>query len=643
MWGGLSASRSSSRVDYGRGHPNLRGYLFCCLGLAAALPVLLLGVVQLPKWQAKQLDQLERERRFAAETLAEGITQFVTSHVRAVESVAAQVQLFGTADPTRTQALLASQRARYGGFCFMYIAGRGGVSLVADPPRDGKGRATAGTDYSDRDYYRQLLSTRRTAISRVQQGRRAGVPSVQIAAPILDRRGEVISFVEGSLDLDSIQAMAQRVTRGIPELKVAVLDHHGRVIAFPDAEARTSAADLSQLPLFSTIAGNGVEVRTGEDNHGTPMRATAATVSDFGLDWTVVVYRPLAYQLHQAAVARDQVLTVAALALLVGLVVAALLSAALARPIRRLVSIATAVSHGDFSAKPDRPHALVPREIAALQLEIRHMVDKLKDHTAELEQQIAERTEQVRKAAYELEGLIYTVSHDLKLPVVSLYGTAALLQQQYGDSLDEQGRQYLRRLTSNAGFMEQLICDMLSFSQRGEHEYHMERLDSEQVLRETLDQCVSSVAEAGVEIKVLRPLPEVVFDRTALCRIFLNLLCSAMKYMGAQPHPRLEIGGYQDGEHVEYFIKDNGLGIDPQYHDQVFSLLPRREMSGGEVGIGLASAKKILESNGGRIWFRSAPGQGTTFFFRIPLLAAGLSPEDHRAPRRAAGERTGSG
>jgi signal transduction histidine kinase len=445
------------------------------------------------------------------------------------------------------------------------------------------------------------------------------VPSVQIAAPIRDGHGRLTGFAEGSLDLNGIQDMAERITRGIPELKVAVLDQEGRVIAFPDADVRKAVANLSQLPLFSKVSGSDIEIRTGEDNHGTPVRATVAPLSDFGLGWTVVAYRPQAYQQSQAAVARNQVLAVAGLALLLGLVVAALLSEALARPIRRLARIATGVSHGDFSTKPALPHSLAPREIAALQMEIRYMVEELKDYTGDLENKIAERTAQVKKATHELESFMYSVTHDLKLPVVSLYSAAAMLEQKYGEGLDEQGRQYLRRLMSNAGFMEQLIADLLNFSRLGQHEYRMERLDVGQLVRETVEQCDSRMRAGGLAIEVRAPLPEVMFDHTALCKVFLNLIGNAMKFMGEQPHPKIEIGGYEDGEYVEYYVKDNGIGIAPQYHDQVFKLFQRlNETSVEGTGIGLASIKKIIETNGGRIWFRSTPGQGTTFFFRIP-------------------------
>jgi signal transduction histidine kinase len=597
----------------------LRMYLFCCLGLVAALPVLVLGIIQVPKWESKQIEEIDSERRFVAENLVNGIAQMVDGHIRAVETLAGQVQARGSMDKDVLQPMVTSQRTRYGGFSFMYIAGPDAVSLVTDPPRNDEGKSNAGTNYSNRDYYKEMVRTGKTAVSRVQIGKRSGVPNVQIVAPILDKKGGLAGFVEGSLDLNGIQELADRITQGIPGLAVAVLDHEGRVIAHPDENVRKAVAKLSNLALFKKTSGNYIEIRSGVDDKGVMMRASIAGMSSYGLDWSVVVYRPQVYEQAQAAAARTQVLTIAGLALLVGLAVATLLAEGLARPIRKLANIVTAVSNGDFSGKPDLPHALVPREMAALQIEVRNMVGELKDYTNDLEKKIEERTEEVKKANRELESFMYSVTHDLKSPVVSLYGMAAMLQKKCGDKLDPQGEHYLRRLMSNAGFMEQLITDLLNFSKVGKHEYHMEDLDVEEIVRESLDQCDSLIRERKVSIKVQAPLPNAVFDHTALCKILLNLIANGMKFMGDQPNPTIEIGGREDGSFVEYYVKDNGIGIDAKYHDKVFQIFQRlKEVTVDGTGIGLAIVKKIIDMNGGKIWFESTVGKGTTFFFRIP-------------------------
>ena len=597
----------------------LRGYIFCCLGLVAALPVLVLGVIQVTKWEAKQLDDVDQERQFVAQTLVQGIGQIVDGHVRAVETLAGQVEARGSLDKTVLQPMVGSLRARYGGFSVMYIAGADAVSIVTDPPFNEDGKPNAGTNYSNRDYYQAMKRSGRTAISRVQIGKRSGVPNVQIAAPVRDGQGDLVGFVEGSLDLDSIQQLVDSTIKGMPGLQVAVLDHAGRVIAYPDAKLRQAVATLSQLALFKKYTGSGIEIRTGEDDKDVKMRASVTAVTAHGLDWNVVVYRPQVYELSQAATARTQVLTVAGIALLVGLIVATFLAEGLARPIRKLANIVTAVSKGDLSQMPDPPHALVPREMAALQVDVRNMVGQLKDYTTDMESKIEERTEQVREANRELESFLYSITHDLKAPVISLYGMAAMLQKKCGEQLGEQGTHYLQRLMSNAGFMEQLITDLLNFSRVGKHEYHMVQLETDTVVRESLDQCDSRIRQGNIAIVVHSPLPSVVFDRSALCKIFLNLISNAMKFMGDQLRPCIEIGGREVDGYVEYYVKDNGIGIDQKYHDKVFKMFQRlKDVTVEGTGIGLAIVKKIVDMAGGRIWFESEVGRGTTFFFRIP-------------------------
>ncbi len=601
-----------------KGRIGLRGYLFCCLGLVAALPVLLLGLIQVPKWESIHQKEIDRERHFVVESLVRAIGQMVEGHVRAVETLAGQVRVQGMSDKHALQRMVTSLRSRYGGFSIMYIAGPDAVSIVDDPPFTGH-KANAGTNYSNRDYYRELSRTGRTAISRVQIGKRSGVPNVQIATPVKDSNGRLMGFVEGSLDLRAIQSLVNQITRGIPGLNVAVLDNDGRAIAYPDRRVLKAVENLSRLPLFRKVHGTKTVIRTGVDDKGTKMRASVAPVDAYGLDWTVAAYRPAVYEQTQVALARRQVLAVAGLALLVGLLVATLLAQGLARPIRKLANVVTAVTKGDFSHTPELPHPLAPREMAALQNDARAMVAELKEHTTDLEKKIQERTDQVNKAHQELEMFVYSVTHDLKAPVISLYGMAALLQKKCGDQLDEQGSHYLQRLMSNAGFMEQLITDLLNFSKVGKQELRMEPLDVQKVVRESLDQCDSRIREEHVTVKIQSPLPNVVFDHTCLCKVFLNLIGNAVRFMGDQRAPTVEVGGREGEGFVEYYVKDNGIGIDPKYHDTVFKIFQRlKDVPADGTGIGLAIIKKIVEMAGGRIWFESAVGEGATFIFRIP-------------------------
>jgi diguanylate cyclase (GGDEF)-like protein/PAS domain S-box-containing protein len=384
-------------------------YLFGCLGLVAALPVLVLGIIQVPQWGAVQLAAADREGQFVAEALALGIEQMAEGHINAVETVAGQVQAAGSLDRRVLQKTLQAARAahtqhdHYGGFSFMYIANADGISIAAEPAvRDG--RPTAGTNYSNRDYYQELIHTYTTTISRIQVGKNSGVPNVQIAAPIWDQRHKMVGFAEGSLDLGSMQRMADRLTGGLPGLKAAVLDHEGRVIVHPDARVRAALASLSHLQIFQKPVGKTTAVRTGPDESGNEMRAYVVAVKAHDLDWTVSVYQPQADVQTEAAAARKRIGIIAGLALLTGLAVATLLAGALSRPIRKLADSATAVGGGDFSQVPANPGSFMPREMASLQLALRNMTFQLEDYTQSLEKRIEERTRQLSDANREIQA-----------------------------------------------------------------------------------------------------------------------------------------------------------------------------------------------------------------------------------------------
>ena len=231
--------------------------------------------------------------------------------------------------------------------------------------------------------------------------------------------------------------------------------------------------------------------------------------------------------------------------------------------------------------------------------------------------------EAIEQSKRELESFVYTASHDLKAPVVSLYGMASVLMEDYGDKLDEKGKHYLQRLISNASFMEQLIADLLEFSRVGRREEKPEQLEADGIIKSVLDQCYASIQARSVKVSCAAPLPSIFFDRTRLTQVFLNLVSNSIKFMGAQANPTVEIGGRKTDRFVEFYVKDNGIGIDPQHHHLIFGVFQRlKEVEVEGTGIGLAVVKKIIDLAGGKIWLESKKGEGATFFFQLPIVAA---------------------
>jgi len=258
---------------------------------------------------------------------------------------------------------------------------------------------------------------------------------------------------------------------------------------------------------------------------------------------------------------------------------------------------------------------------------LRRNVKDLSRLNERLEEMVRARTEQLQAKNREMEGFVYTVSHDLKAPVVSLQGMAYVLKEEYEGGLDDQGRHYLQRVIANAAQIESLIQNLLEFSELGSVTYTVEWVDSDALVQEVLDQFEGQIRDRNVGVNVRRPLPRVRFNRMLLQEVFSNLVGNAIKFLGDQPKPLIEIGASQPGGQYQFYVRDNGIGIEKAYHEKIFGVFQRlKEVETEGTGIGLAIVRRIVESNGGKVWVDSEKGQGSSFYFTIPHVAGDPSP-----------------
>ena len=228
----------------------------------------------------------------------------------------------------------------------------------------------------------------------------------------------------------------------------------------------------------------------------------------------------------------------------------------------------------------------------------------------------------------ELESFVYTVSHDLKAPLVSLEGFASMLLDNYRESLDEIGQLYLDRIQANVNGMASFIQKLLEFSRIGRIVHLDESVDVTEIIQEAIETLQIQLLDRGTEWVIQADMPTINCNRIRMKQIFENLIDNANKYMGEEnDKPRIEIGFHvenpdADGDKrdfFEFFVKDNGMGIQKEYHEKVFEIFTRLgdvEVEG--TGAGLAIVKKIAESHGGRIWINSELGEGTTVYFTLP-------------------------
>ena len=250
---------------------------------------------------------------------------------------------------------------------------------------------------------------------------------------------------------------------------------------------------------------------------------------------------------------------------------------------------------------------------------------RVRDRTAEL----ADQAERLREANAELEAFSYSVSHDLRAPLRTVDGFARILATDHADALDEQGRRYVEKVRSGAQNMGHLIDGLLSFSRLQRAPMLRRTMAMEPLVRAVWDDLAADRDERHVELRV-DDLPPAVGDPRLVRQVLANLLGNAIKYTAAREHALVTVTGHTDVDgQAAYEIRDNGVGFDMRYADQLFQVfqrLHRREDYEG-TGIGLALAARIVRRHGGRIGADSEPGAGATFRFTLPAAEAADAPD----------------
>ena len=231
-----------------------------------------------------------------------------------------------------------------------------------------------------------------------------------------------------------------------------------------------------------------------------------------------------------------------------------------------------------------------------------------------------QRAAVLRARNAELDTFAYAVSHDLKAPLVSLQGMSGLLAAECGPQLGEEGQHYLKRIEATVDRMQRLVADVLKLSSSGRGDHAAAAVAVDEVIDEVLQELDERLRARAVTV-TRGKLGTISAAQTELEQVFTNLIGNAVKYMGESvAAPAIEIGRADKDGCAEFFVRDNGIGIDPAYHAKIFEAFQRLlEIETEGTGVGLAIVKKIVEAAGGRIWVESAVGQGSTFFFTWPV------------------------
>ncbi len=239
------------------------------------------------------------------------------------------------------------------------------------------------------------------------------------------------------------------------------------------------------------------------------------------------------------------------------------------------------------------------------------------EEVVKLNKELERRISELEELNEDLESFSYSVSHDLRSPLLVIQGFSHLLSEDYGEALDSKGADFLQRIVETSKRMSQIIDSLLTLSQVARKEIQHEELDLSEMASTVAVELSKRTPKNHVEVIIEKGV-KARGDARLLRIVMENLLGNAWKYTSKQPNPRIEFGMLKEkDESIIYYVRDNGVGFDMAYADKVFMpferLHPADEYPG--TGVGLATVKRIVQRHGGRIWAESGVGNGAVFYF----------------------------
>ncbi|HUR57785.1 MAG TPA: PAS domain S-box protein, partial [Opitutaceae bacterium] len=249
----------------------------------------------------------------------------------------------------------------------------------------------------------------------------------------------------------------------------------------------------------------------------------------------------------------------------------------------------------------------------------KHAEDEIRRLNSELERQVQERTAELQAAYQEMEAFSYSISHDLRAPLIHIAGFVEMLRAELGPSLDDKSRRHLQTICDSSEHMGRMIADLLTFSRIGRTEMHKVRLNFTDLIKDVQRELQPYLKERKITW-VIPELPDIIGDPFLMRQALVNLLGNAVKFTRPRPEARIEVGYTATDKENIFHIRDNGVGFDMKYSAKLFGVFQRlhaaSEFEG--TGIGLANVRRIIQRHGGRTWAEGTVNGGATVFFSLP-------------------------
>jgi PAS domain S-box-containing protein len=250
--------------------------------------------------------------------------------------------------------------------------------------------------------------------------------------------------------------------------------------------------------------------------------------------------------------------------------------------------------------------------------QLKQAEEELRIYWESLEEQVRLRTEELDRSNMDLQQFAYIASHDLREPLRMITNFLQLLEKRYQDQLDKDAQEFIQFAVDGAKRLDKMIISLLEYSRITNQKMQYNRVDFQDVLDEVLFNMDILIEENQAQINY-NSLPILNVDKNQMVRLFQNLISNSIKYRREEP-PQIEISAWRENDHMVFSVMDNGIGIDSEYLEGIFTLFRRlhgQDQYSG-TGIGLAIAQRIVHQHRGEIWAESEPGEGTTFYFTIP-------------------------
>lgn len=255
-------------------------------------------------------------------------------------------------------------------------------------------------------------------------------------------------------------------------------------------------------------------------------------------------------------------------------------------------------------------------------LQRKQLSEMVAEQTQELNEKVgalAELNQKLERSNQELAEYAHVASHDLKSPLRNVAGFIQLLRRRGKERLNEEDLEFINLAVKGVKHMEHVINDLLSMSKVNQLDINKESVNFGEIVHEIVHEMQLQIEAQNAEVVLESELPTLHFSATNAKQLFQNLISNALKYQDKE-NPKVEVGYVQENGHYQFFVKDNGIGIEEAYKSKVFLMFQRLHTQDNfsGTGIGLSICKKIVENNKGQIWFESEPGEGTTFYFTLP-------------------------